>query len=227
MCESTTVEPVEGSATACVAPENEMSVALTQALVQMGRVRLFGPSRIPPSTIERKRVRPLDVGQRDRLVEILKEWGLPIVSTSGTHDPAGFACLSQKMTECEVITLNSPRPGHGVGTALLSAVRAAADRNGLRLRLITTDDDPDASDPTNGAGYSREPASRFQLNSSNSCDSMSGTRASRVRHGHRIATRSISPTERLWSGSPGRGPVPLRVECRRRRFAARATPVSR
>ncbi len=165
MCESTTVEPVEGSATACVAPENEMSVALTQALVQMGRVRLFGPSRIPPSTMERRRGRPLDVGQRDRLVEILKEWGLPIVSTSGTHDPAGVARLSEKMTECEVITLNSPRPGHGVGTTLLSAVRAAADRNGLTLRLITTDDDPDASDPTNGAEYSREPASRFQLNS--------------------------------------------------------------
>ncbi len=36
------------------------------------------------------------------------------------------------------------RPGHCVGTPLLSAVKTAVGRNVLRLWLLTTDDHPDA-----------------------------------------------------------------------------------
>jgi ribosomal protein S18 acetylase RimI-like enzyme len=42
---------------------------------------------------------------------------------------------------CEIVTLNSLRPGQGIGTALIEAVKAAASAAGcLRLWLITTND---------------------------------------------------------------------------------------
>jgi GNAT superfamily N-acetyltransferase len=41
---------------------------------------------------------------------------------------------------CEVVTLDSVRERHGVGTALLDAARRVADRHGVRLWLITTND---------------------------------------------------------------------------------------
>jgi ribosomal protein S18 acetylase RimI-like enzyme len=89
---------------------------------------------------------------------INREWGLPVVSISGTHDPSslpGFlaeegdeplGAVTYHLTtgHCEVVTLNSLRPRRGVGTALLAAVKRVADRDGRRLWLITTDDNVDA-----------------------------------------------------------------------------------
>jgi len=46
--------------------------------------------------------------------------------------------------DCEVVTLNSLRPSRGIGTALLRAVKQMADERGLRVWLITTDENANA-----------------------------------------------------------------------------------
>lgn len=47
--------------------------------------------------------------------------------------------------DCEIVTLDSLRPGSGVGTALVAAVRRAAEARGCRrLWLVTTNDNLDA-----------------------------------------------------------------------------------
>jgi ribosomal protein S18 acetylase RimI-like enzyme len=104
-------------------------------------------------------VRPLDDGDRAWVTEtISNEWGLPVVSISGPHNPADFAgCVAVEANErlglityrvtdedCEIVTLNSLRPNRGVGTALLRAVKRIADERGLRLWLITTDENSNA-----------------------------------------------------------------------------------
>ena len=109
---------------------------------------------LPPRN-ELMDVRPLNDGDRAWVAEIISnEWGLPIVSISGPHDPtelAGFVgidaderlgLITYSITGegCEVVTLNSLRPSRGIGTALLGAVKQMADERGLRLWLITTDE---------------------------------------------------------------------------------------
>ena len=104
-------------------------------------------------------VRPLGDGDRAWLIETVSQaWGLPVVSISGPHDPGelpGFVAVegaerlgvvTYRTTdgECEVVTLNSLQPGRGVGTALIGAVKVIADQRGLRLWLITTDDNANA-----------------------------------------------------------------------------------
>jgi GNAT superfamily N-acetyltransferase len=105
-------------------------------------------------------VRPL--GDRDRgwLTELVtREWGLPVVSISGVYahpgDLPGFVAeedgrplgaITYRATadECEVVTLNSLRKNQGVGSALLNRVKLIADQQGLRLWLITTDENTGA-----------------------------------------------------------------------------------
>ena len=102
---------------------------------------------------------PLDDRDRAWVAEtISREWGLPIVSVSGLHDPAelegfvaveaderlGLVTYRTTNEECEVVTLNALRPRNGVGTALLRAVKQMADERGLRLWLITTDENSNA-----------------------------------------------------------------------------------
>jgi ribosomal protein S18 acetylase RimI-like enzyme len=104
-------------------------------------------------------VRPLNDGDRPWVGEILSnEWGLPVVSISGRHNPAELAgfvtieaderlgLITYRTTDedCEVVTLNSFRPRMGTGTALLRAVKQIADNRGLRLWLITTDENSTA-----------------------------------------------------------------------------------
>jgi ribosomal protein S18 acetylase RimI-like enzyme len=104
-------------------------------------------------------VRPLEDEDRAwAAATVSNQWGLPIVSISGLHSPAelpGFVAteadgrlglLTYRTTDddCEVVTLNSLRPNEGIGTALLRAVKQKADERGLRLWLITTDDNSDA-----------------------------------------------------------------------------------
>src|SRR3974390_2957075 len=96
-------------------------------------------------------VRPLDDGDRAWVAEVIShQWGLPIVSISGLHNPAelagfvgidaderlGLITYSIGGEDCEVVTLNSLRPSRGIGTALLGAVKQMADDRGLRLWLI-------------------------------------------------------------------------------------------
>ncbi|HZU73685.1 MAG TPA: GNAT family N-acetyltransferase [Acidimicrobiales bacterium] len=100
-------------------------------------------------------IRLLDDADRAWLAELIAgTWGLPVVSTSGAHDPTtlpGFVAeaaarrigvATYRLGEggCEVVTLNSLEEGKGVGTALLAAVRGVADREGRRLWLITTEE---------------------------------------------------------------------------------------
>lgn len=82
------------------------------------------------------------------------EWGLPVVSVSGLYDPStlpGFVAwlgaeragaLTYRFGEdgCEIVTLNSLAEGRGIGTALLNAARRVAVQRGVRLWLITTND---------------------------------------------------------------------------------------
>jgi ribosomal protein S18 acetylase RimI-like enzyme len=104
-------------------------------------------------------VRPLNDDDRTWVAEtISNEWGLPVVSISGPHNPgelAGFVAVEADQRvglvtyrstgeDCEVVTLNSFRPSRGTGTALLRAVKQKADESGLRLWLITTDVNSDA-----------------------------------------------------------------------------------
>jgi ribosomal protein S18 acetylase RimI-like enzyme len=108
---------------------------------------------------ELMKIRVLNDGDRAWVAEtISNEWGLPIVSTSGLHNPADLAGLvaieaderlglityTSREEDCEVVTLNSFRPGRGIGTALLRAVKQKADEMGLRLWLITTDENSNA-----------------------------------------------------------------------------------
>ena len=85
---------------------------------------------------------------------IESDWGLPVVSISGLHDPStlpGFVAwlggersgaLTYRLGEdgCEIVTLNSLCEGRGIGSALLTAARQVAERLGVRLWLITTND---------------------------------------------------------------------------------------
>ena len=104
-------------------------------------------------------IRPLKDEDRAWVAEIVSnEWGLPVVSISGSYDPAelaGFVAVeagermglvTYRITDesCEVVTLNSLRPNKGTGTALLRAVKRTADEKGLRLWLITTDENSNA-----------------------------------------------------------------------------------
>jgi GNAT superfamily N-acetyltransferase len=101
------------------------------------------------------KVRPLHECERSWLSRlVMQEWGIPVVSVSGVHDPSnlpGFVAVegdrrvgvvTYRITdeECEVVTLNSLEENKGVGTALLCAVKAIADQNAAQLWLITTDD---------------------------------------------------------------------------------------
>jgi ribosomal protein S18 acetylase RimI-like enzyme len=98
-----------------------------------------------------------DVSDADRgwLREFLEaKWGLPVVSVSGAYDPSTLpallayedgrtvGALTYRLTEgeCEVVTLNSLQEGRGVGTALLSEALQIATERGLRLWLITTNE---------------------------------------------------------------------------------------
>lgn len=99
-------------------------------------------------------IRELGAGDRTWIRNLIDvEWGLPVVSISGAHDPStlpGFLAEEEGSPvgavtyrlgdgECEVVTLNSLNEQQGVGAALLRAAKAVADGAGLRLWLITTD----------------------------------------------------------------------------------------
>jgi GNAT superfamily N-acetyltransferase len=105
------------------------------------------------------RIRDLNAADRPSLTEwIVREWGLPIVSISGTYDPStlpgyvaevddelvGAITYNLSDSGCEVVTLNSLRERLGIGTALLARVKKLADQEGLRLWLITTNANVDA-----------------------------------------------------------------------------------
>jgi ribosomal protein S18 acetylase RimI-like enzyme len=100
-------------------------------------------------------VRPLTENDRPWALDVETEsWGEPVVARLGELvDPtrlpgfvafldarrAGLVTYAVRGHECEVVTIRSLREGHGVGRALLDAVREAAVEAGCRrLWLITT-----------------------------------------------------------------------------------------
>jgi GNAT superfamily N-acetyltransferase len=101
------------------------------------------------------RIRAGGPEDREWLGAVLRtQWGLPVVSVSGPHDPSAYPFFVAEEGgervgvvtylpgegDCEVLTLNSFRQGRGVGSALLDAVALVARDNGWRLWLITTND---------------------------------------------------------------------------------------
>ncbi|MGH9030109.1 MAG: GNAT family N-acetyltransferase, partial [Acidimicrobiales bacterium] len=86
------------------------------------------------------------------------EWGLPVVSVSGAHDPAqleglvaveggeriGVLTFASSSGGVEVVTLNSLVENRGVGSALLAAARARAAGSRQRLWLVTTNENLNA-----------------------------------------------------------------------------------
>jgi len=107
-------------------------------------------------------IRALTLADRDRVVHhVAEHWGAEIVVVHGTvYCPAGLpGFIAETDGEvpglvtfhiagdviagdaCEIVTLDSLRPGQGIGTALIEAVKAAALAAGCRrLWLITTND---------------------------------------------------------------------------------------
>ena len=91
----------------------------------------------------------------------MDRWGAEIIVAHGTvhrpHELPGFVAVLRtqgaggdkvglltyeiRAAECEIVTLDSIRPGVGVGSALVQAVNTAARRAGCRrLWLVTTND---------------------------------------------------------------------------------------
>lgn len=102
-------------------------------------------------------ITPLTAADRDWVRRfIVRHWGDEIIVVHETvyrpHELPGFAAieggepvglLTYHLADdgCEAVSLDSERPGRGVGTALLAAVEGAARRAGCRrLWLVTTND---------------------------------------------------------------------------------------
>lgn len=76
-----------------------------------------------------------------RLGELVDPTQLPGFIALLEGQRAGLASYAVRGSECELVTIRSLREGHGVGRALLDAVRDAAVEAGCtRLWLITTND---------------------------------------------------------------------------------------
>ena len=102
-------------------------------------------------------IQELDERYREWARELLvEEWAGPMIVTRGrAHNtnqspglvaiyegqPAGLATYLLEGDSCELVTLNSQKPGVGIGTALLTKVKELVTAAGCaRLWLITTND---------------------------------------------------------------------------------------
>jgi DNA-3-methyladenine glycosylase I len=102
-------------------------------------------------------VRPLRPQERGQVADLIaSRWGSDVVVVHGTayrpSELSGFVAMSAsewvglvtyRIAEgsCEIVSLDSLRPGIGVGTALLETVEQAARQAGcMRMWLITTND---------------------------------------------------------------------------------------
>ncbi len=106
-------------------------------------------------------VRPIQREDLNWVAQFLDEhWGSTKIVSRGkayyAHELPGFLALVRNKPvgmvtvrlfddECEIMTLNSLRPGIGIGTALVETVRELAMANGCRrVWLVTTNDNLDA-----------------------------------------------------------------------------------
>jgi len=106
-------------------------------------------------------VRAAEAGDRARIEELLSHsWGSTTIVTRGMvhessrlpallavqrDDIVGLATFRVAGCECELVSLDSLRPGQGIGSRLLTGVANEARRRGCRrLWLITTNDNVNA-----------------------------------------------------------------------------------
>ena len=106
-------------------------------------------------------IRPTKSTDRGWVEQFITEhWGCNYVVVHGAtyypHDLPGFAAAKEESSvglityriadgSCEIVTLDSTRPGLGIGTALIAAVKSKAEQSGCsRLWLVTTNDSLDA-----------------------------------------------------------------------------------
>jgi GNAT superfamily N-acetyltransferase len=106
-------------------------------------------------------VRPLSTEDSEWVrQDTIKYWGDPLVVAHGKvyhpHTLPGFVAILKgdrvglltyalEDESCEIVTINSTKPGIGIGTLLIKAVtRAAREAGCKRLWLITTNDNLDA-----------------------------------------------------------------------------------
>lgn len=106
-------------------------------------------------------MRPLGIEDKHWLPEFWREhWGEPTmvirgvvyraVDLPGIAAEAGGALVGLVVYDirgetCEIISLDSLQPGRGIGSALVAAVRAEAQRSGCtRLVVVTTNDNTHA-----------------------------------------------------------------------------------
>jgi GNAT superfamily N-acetyltransferase len=102
-------------------------------------------------------VRQLDSSDRPWVAQLITaRWGADFIVAHGRvyhcADLRGFAAASGKEraglltyviegTDCEIVSLDSLRPGIGIGSALIQAVKAAAWKAGCRRLWLTTTND--------------------------------------------------------------------------------------
>jgi GNAT superfamily N-acetyltransferase len=106
-------------------------------------------------------IRPVESDNGEWVAQFITErWGAEFVvahyEVFHSRDLPGFVAtegeekvglLTYKITndDCEIVSLDSIRPGAGIGTRLIDAVKAAAIESGCkRLWLITTNDNMNA-----------------------------------------------------------------------------------
>jgi len=108
-------------------------------------------------------IRPLQSNDREWAASfVIEHWGADIVVGHGTiyhpHELPGLVAMlgDEKVglltytidpanASCEIVTIDSLRQGHGIGSALIDAVKAVANKAACkRLWLITTNDNLNA-----------------------------------------------------------------------------------
>ena len=106
-------------------------------------------------------LKPLTAADTDWLRCVVAEYcgGYPVITPDGVYDVrdlpgfvaedegtrVGLAQYRIAAGDCEILTLASLRPGRGIGSELVTAVRAVAERAGCRrLRVCTTNDNLNA-----------------------------------------------------------------------------------
>ncbi len=132
-----------------------LSLPLLRRMLATFGIRIFDLWRDPFSF----EVRELGDDDRQWLRELVEtEWGLPVVSVSGAHDPGQFPgfvaerhgerlgalTYRQDANGVEVVTLNSLIEGRGIGSKLLAEAHRVARATGRRLWLVTTNENLEA-----------------------------------------------------------------------------------
>ena len=116
-------------------------------------------------------IRPLTESDKPWVQQVMiEEWGSEIVVVHGDifhpgelpgylglfeGKPAGLLTYHIKGKEFEVVTLNSFKPSHGIGNALLESARDRAHEAGCqRMFLVTTNNNQHALDFYQNRGFS-------------------------------------------------------------------------